>query len=52
MNDLERVQHMRDCNWKPASQYWYELYTKNQEKLVLQAIEISNLKQKLKLLEK
>jgi len=28
MKDSEKVQLMRDCNWKPASTYWYELYQK------------------------
>lgn len=25
-SDLEALQHMRDCNWKPASQYWKEQF--------------------------
>lgn len=45
MTDLERVQFMRDCNWKPASQYWHELYLRSQAR-------IEELEQKIKLLEK
>ena len=45
MTDLERVRRMAELNWKPASQYWYELYTKSQA-------EIQQLKQKIKELEK
>lgn len=45
MGDLERVQHMKDCNWKPASQYWHELYLKSQQ-------EIAELKRKIQELEK
>ena len=44
MTDLERVQRMADCNWKPASQYWHELYLKSQA-------EIEKRKQKIKELE-
>ena len=45
MTDLERVQYMKDCNWKPASQYWHELYLKSQA-------EIEELKLKIQELEK
>jgi len=30
MTDLERVKFMADCNWKPANQYWRELYERSQ----------------------
>ena len=33
MKDLARIQLMQDCNWKPASQYWYELYIKAQAEI-------------------
>lgn len=33
MNDLEKVQRMADLNWKPASQYWHELYLKSQAEI-------------------
>lgn len=45
MTDLEKVQRMRDHNWKPSSQYWHELYVKSQA-------EIEQLKLKIKELEK
>lgn len=34
MTDLERIQLMQDCNWKPASQYWREKYESSQAKLL------------------
>ena len=44
MTDLERIQLMQDCNWKPASQYWYERY--------LEALnEVQKLKQQIQELE-
>jgi len=43
--DLESVKHMQDCNWKPASQYWHELYVKSQ-------VTIEELKLKIQELEK
>jgi hypothetical protein len=45
MTDLEKVQRMADLNWKPASQYWHELYIKSQaevEKLKLKIKEMDN----------
>jgi len=45
MTDLERVQLMQKLNWKPASQYWRELYLKSQE-------QIAELKRKIQELEK
>jgi hypothetical protein len=45
MTDAERVQHMKDCNWKPAVQYWHELYLKSQQ-------QIAELKRKIQELEK
>ena len=45
MTDLEKVQLMSDCSWKPASQYWHELYVKSQA-------ELEKLKQKIAELEK
>jgi hypothetical protein len=45
MTDLEKVRRMADLNWKPASQYWYEMYVKSQAK-------VEQLEQKIKLLEK
>jgi hypothetical protein len=44
MTDLEKVQRMAECNWKPASQYWHELYVKSQA-------EVADLKLKIKKLE-
>lgn len=45
MTDKERVEHMADCNWKPANQYWREQY-------VNRCAEIEQLKQRIKELEK
>lgn len=44
MTDLERVKLIQDYNWKPASQYWRELYLKSQE-------QIEELKRKIQELE-
>jgi hypothetical protein len=33
MNDLDRIKLMQDCNWKPANQYWRELYEASQKKI-------------------
>jgi hypothetical protein len=45
MTDAERVQRMADCNWKPAVQYWHELYIKSQQ-------QVAELKRKIQELEK
>ena len=45
MTDLERVQRMRDYNWKPATQYWREMYERSQAK-------VEELKQRIQELEK
>ena len=45
MSDLDRVQFMQACNWKPANQYWYEKYLE-------QLNEVQKLKQRLAELEK
>lgn len=45
MTDLERVVHIQNCNWKPANQYWRELYSKSQE-------QVEELKRKIQELEK
>lgn len=45
MDDLERIKLMAELNWKPASQYWHELYVKSQAK-------VDELEQRIKLLEK
>lgn len=31
--DLERIRLMKDCNWKPANQYWKEKYGVSQVNL-------------------
>lgn len=45
MTDIERIKLMRDCNWKPANQYWRELYEQSQAK-------VAELEQKIQLMEK
>ena len=44
MDDLARIKLMAELNWKPASQYWHELYVKSQA-------EVADLKLKIKELE-
>ena len=51
MNDLERVKHMRDCNWKPANQYWRELYEASQAKVTELEQKLQQSEQRVKLLE-
>ena len=45
MSDKERIKHMQDCNWKPAAQYWRELYERSQT-------DIAKLKKQIAELEK
>lgn len=33
LSDIERVQHMEKCNWKPASTYWMERAVKAEQAL-------------------
>lgn len=44
MTDLDKVKHMEDLNWKPASQYWCEQYHIKRKKLVEAADEIERLR--------
>ena len=52
MTDLERIKFMQDCNWKPAGQYWRELYERSQATVAKQAEELVELKHYIKQLEK
>lgn len=45
MTDKERVQLMRDCNWKPANQYWRELYLESQQLITKLKLRIQELEQ-------
>ena len=45
MTDAERVQYMKDCNWKPAVQYWHELYLKSQQQIAELKLKIQELEQ-------
>lgn len=47
MTDLDKIKHMEELNWKPASQYWREQCNIKRKKLVEAAEEIERLRDKL-----